>query len=90
MRLRIRALGLTLGTFVGVVFLLAVLYSSFIGQGITYNQIRPIFGLMVTRTVIGAFIALFWGFLYGFITGAVVAWLYNFFHKVLYKSTPAN
>ena len=34
----------------------------------------------------GAVIGLIWGFFYGFIAGVLIAWLYDLFCKIFYKS----
>ena len=90
MKLRSRALGLALGVVVGLAYFVAILISLFLGGGITFGHIQPLFGFWVSRSIPGAILGCVWGFVFGFISGALVAWLYNFFHRHLYKSAPAN
>ncbi len=90
MKLRIRAFGLALGIVVGLGFFVAILFSLWHGQGVTFSQIKPVLGLWVSRSIGGAIIGLVWGFVYGFIAGGLLAWLYNFFHKMLYRSAPTS
>jgi hypothetical protein len=90
MTLRIRALGLALGVIVGLGFFIAILFSLLFGTGVTFRQIHSVFGLWVDRSALGAFIGFAWGFIYGFIFGGLIAWLYNFFHRILYKPTTAK
>jgi hypothetical protein len=49
-----------------------------------------LFGFWVSRSFPGAILAFVWGFVFGFVGGALIAWLYNFFHRLVYKSAPGN
>ena len=85
MKLRIRAMGSAVGVVFGLAVFLATLYSLWFGGGTvigTLAHILPGF----QRSYGGAFLGLFEGIIWGFVGGALVAWFYNSFHKVLYKS----
>jgi phosphotransferase system glucose/maltose/N-acetylglucosamine-specific IIC component len=86
MRLRVRALGMSVGIVWGLFVLLATLWLIwFAGPGPVFQVLKTLYpGYDVTY--VGGLVGLFWGFVDGFIAGALVAWLYNKFHKALYKS----
>jgi hypothetical protein len=85
MKIRARALGLTIGSVSGVGIFILTLLSVLRGSlGATLGSLMiPFYGYTVSYG--GAFIGLIWGFVYGFICGAFIALLYNAFHKMLYK-----
>jgi hypothetical protein len=85
MKLRVRALGLTLGIALGVWIFVGTLWAVIDGRGQTLAYLRA-YCLGFTVSFGGAFLGLLWGIVYGFILGALVAWLYNTFCKALYKS----
>jgi len=85
MKLRARALGLTIGVLMGVGTFAATLISLQFGQGNTLRSLRGIF-LGYNISILGALLGLIWGFVDGFILGALIAVLYNAFDKRLYKS----
>jgi hypothetical protein len=90
MKLRARALGLALGIVVGLAFFVAIMSSLLFGSGATLRQFQYLLGLGASRSILGAIIGFVWGLVYGFIGGSLIAWLYNFFHRLLYKSAPGN
>ena len=85
MKLRVRALGLTLGVALGFIVFVATIWAHIEGRGRTIANLVGYFpGFTVSFG--GAILGLIWGIVYGFILGAIVAWLYNTFCKALYKS----
>jgi hypothetical protein len=85
MKLRVRAMGLTLGVALGLAAFVATEWAVFEGRGSTIGLLRGYFaGFSVTLG--GAFLGFIWGFVYGFILGALVAWLYNTFCRALYRA----
>ena len=86
MKLRIRAFGLAMGIFGAIVwFLLPVVSMVRGGSGIVIQNIALI-APGYDRTIVGAVFGIIWGFIEGAIAGVVIAWLYNRFHKMLYKT----
>lgn len=86
MKLRVRALGLAMGVLLGLVVSSATFISMAVGGR---AQTIGNFGIVMWGyrvSLLGAFVAFAWGLLYGFIGGAILALLYNAFHKMLYKS----
>jgi len=86
MKLRVRALGLAIGIVWGVGVFAATLLSLQIGKGETIGTLSVIL-IGYTVSVGGAFLGLLWGIIYGFVCGALIALLYNIFHKMVYKSS---
>ncbi|MGA9116394.1 MAG: bacteriophage holin [Bacteroidota bacterium] len=85
MKLRVRALGLSVGVLWGVVVFAATLWAAWEERGITLSTLEHYYpGYSVSAS--GALAGLFWGFVTGFLGGALVAWLYNRFHAALYKA----
>jgi hypothetical protein len=85
MKLRVRALGLAVGTVWGLGLFVATLIAVVRGAGHTLVLLKAYYyGYDVS--IGGAFCGLLWGFLDGFIIGALIAWCYNYLLKVLYKS----
>ena len=85
MKLRGRALGLAFGIIAGLACFSATLLSEWFGSGFTLSLLKVVMpGYSVSYA--GAFVGLLWGFVYGFVEGSLIAWLYNQFCKVLYKS----
>jgi hypothetical protein len=86
MKLRSRALGLALGVFGGsVLFLLSIASIVLGGKG----EVVGFFANVVPgyrNTFLGAAFGLVCGFIEGFVLGVIIAWLYNRFHKMLYKT----
>jgi hypothetical protein len=90
MSLRKRALGLSLGVVCGLAVFVMTILSTMRGEGQTLSKIGGyFFGYSITY--LGAFVGLAWGFVYGFVGGVLIAWLYDLFCNVLYKSeSPAK
>jgi hypothetical protein len=85
MNLRKRALGLTLGIVWGLVVFIATIIAMVLGRGDTLVLIKGYYpGFAISYA--GAAIGLFWGFVNGFVGGVIIAWLYDLFCKVLYKT----
>lgn len=79
MKLNVRALGLAGGIVWGlVIFLLTYWFLIFGLEGETLARLSNVY-LGYSVTWYGAFVGLIWGFVDGFIGGAVLAWLYNKF-----------
>jgi hypothetical protein len=87
MQLHKRAFGLAIGILSGLCFLLSTWWLLIIeAEGKTLSTISKFFyGYSFSWG--GAFLGLIWGFVYGFIAGFLIAWLYNIFDKMIYKST---
>jgi hypothetical protein len=88
MKLRVRALALAAGIVWGLYLFLGTLWLLWFRDGATIPMFVSLYPGYET-SVGGAFMGLLWGFVDGVICGGVVAWLYNQFHKVLYKSERA-
>ena len=85
MKLRVRAFGLAIGIIWGLIIFLATIGSILMGKGETMYKLTVfLYGYRITFG--GAIVGLIWGVVGGFILGAAVAWLYNMFHKAIYKS----
>ena len=79
MRLKVRALALAGGIAWGlVIFLLTYWFLIFGYEGETLARLSNVY-LGYSVTWYGAFVGLIWGFVDGFIGGALLAWLYNKF-----------
>jgi hypothetical protein len=90
MSLRKRALGLSLGVVWGLAVFVVTILSTIRGMGHSFVNINAYF-LGYQVSYLGAFIGLAWGFVYGFVGGVLIAWLYDLFCKLLYKSeSPAR
>ena len=81
MVLRVRALGLTLGTLWGLAVLLGTWWLLLWGATGETMQLLGNFYRGYYYSYDGALIGFVWGFVTGFIAGALIAWLYNFFSK---------
>jgi hypothetical protein len=89
MRLRVRALGLAVGIVWALGVLVATLWLIWTGQvegGLLINKLYPGYDV----TYLGALVGVVWGFVDGFVAGALIAWLYNQFHKAVYKADAAR
>ena len=77
MKLNIKAFGLTCGILWGLAVLLSTYWIIIIGSpGSTLALIQKFyFGYSVSW--LGGIVGLIWGFVDGFICGAIFAWLYN-------------
>lgn len=79
MKLNVRALGLAGGIVWGlVIFLLTYWFLIFGYEGENLARLSNVY-LGYSVTWYGAFVGLIWGFVDGFIGGALLAWLYNKF-----------
>ena len=89
MNLRKRALGLSLGVVWGLAVFVVTILATMRGMG---NTLKVLSGYYPGYTVsyLGALVGLVWGFIGGFIGGVLIAWFYDLFCKVLYKSEPAT
>ena len=89
MRLRVRALGLAVGTVWALCVLVAALCLIWFGQVPGVPLIKKLYpGYYITY--LGALVGAIWSFVNGFVAGALVAWLYNQFHKAIYKAEAAR
>jgi hypothetical protein len=81
MKLNIKALGLSTGIVWGIGIFLLTLWFLVMGyEGKTLLKLSKVY-LGYSVSYLGALVGLIWGFVDGFIGGAVVAWLYNKFSK---------
>ena len=79
MKLSIKALGLACGILWGLAIFLLTYWFLLRGfEGETLARLRNVY-LGYSVTWYGGFIGLVWGFIDGFIGGALLAWLYNRF-----------
>ncbi len=77
MKLSVKAFGLSCGIVWGLVILLATWWLLFYGTpGELISKLESIY-IGYTFTWFGGVIGMVWGFVSGFILGAVFAWLYN-------------
>lgn len=79
MRLNVRALGLAGGIVWGLAIFLTTYWFLVLGHGGTMLSKLSNVYLGYSVTWYGAFVGLVWGFVDGFIGGALLAWLYNKF-----------
>ena len=86
MELHKRALGLALGLVWGLIVLLATWW--FLIQGQPGEYVSKLHTLYIGYSVSwgGSIIGFIWGFVDGFIAGVLIAWFYEFFSKMLYKT----
>jgi hypothetical protein len=84
MKLRVRALGLSVGATAGLGIFIATILDVVRDKGTTLLSISSFF-FGYDITYVGAFIGFIWGCVYGFICGALIAWCYNMFQGILYK-----
>lgn len=85
MKLRASALGMAFDIALGLWIFVATIWAVIAERGYTVAFLGEYwFGNTVRYG--WAFPGLRWGIVYGFIFGALVAWLYNTFSKALYKS----
>ena len=85
MKLRKRALGMALGIVWGLSVFVVTIWAIAAGQGQTLSKLGGYY-LGYDVSLLGAFVGLVWGFVDGFIGGVLIAWLYDVFCKVFYKS----
>ena len=89
MKLRKRALGMALGIVWGLSVFVVTIWAVAAGQGQTLSKLGGYY-LGYDVSFVGAFVGLVWGFLDGFIGGVLIAWFYDVFCKVFYKSEVAS
>ncbi len=86
MEIRKRALGLSIGLLWGLAILLITWW--FIIMGIRGDMLMNLQALYYGYSVSwgGSFIGFIWGFVDGFVAGVLIAWFYDLFCKIFYKS----
>lgn len=85
MKLRIRALAIAGGIVWGLYVFLTTLWLIWFREGASIPLFVYLYPGYAT-TYLGACIGLGWGFVDGALCGASMAWLYNWFQQVFYKS----
>ncbi len=75
----VKAFGLACGVLTGAVMLIMTLIASFTGYGGAFLALMESIYPYYVISIPGAFIGLIYGFIDGFIGGAIFAWLYNKF-----------
>jgi hypothetical protein len=89
MEIRKRALGLAMGLLLGLAMMLGTWWLLFFdAPGGVISSAQGFF-IGYTYSFVGGLIGFFWGFVWGFIAGVLIAWLYNLFSKILYKTKPS-
>ncbi|MCZ6702132.1 MAG: bacteriophage holin [Ignavibacteria bacterium] len=86
MELRKRALGLSIGLVWGLAILLGTWW--FIIFEIKAEMLSKLGVVYLGYSVSwgGSFIGFIWGFVNGFVVGVLIAWFYDLFCKIFYKS----
>lgn len=77
-RISLCHLGFALGLVWGVGLLLLGLISYSNGYGAEFIKVMGSIYIGYAPTVAGSIVGLFWGFIDAFITGVVIAWIYNY------------
>ena len=86
MELRKRALGMAMGLLLGLAMMLGTWWLIiFDSPGAVISSAEGFF-YGYTYSWGGGLIGFFWGFVWGFIGGVLIAWFYDLFCKLLYKS----
>jgi hypothetical protein len=85
MKMRKRALGMSLGIVWGVFIFWVTLWAAARGHGHTLSLLKGYY-LGYSVSYVGAMAGLGWGFVHGFIGGVLIAFFYNFFSRVFYGS----
>lgn len=89
MNLRKRALGLSLGVVWGLTIFVWTILATMRGKGETLIMLNGYYrGFTVSYP--GSLVGLVWGFVHGFVVGLLIAWFYDLFSKMLYKSELAT
>lgn len=87
MELRKRALGMAFGLVWGLAIMLGTWWLLIFGyKGEIISRLSQ-FYIGYSYSWGGAVIGLIWGFVDGFIAGVLIAWFYDLFCKIFYKST---
>jgi len=89
MKLRKRALGLSLGVVWGLAVFVWTISATMRGMGKTLSMLGGYYPGF-TVSYLGSLVGLIWGFVHGFVGGILIAWFYDLFCKILYKSEPAT
>ena len=86
MELRKRALGMALGLVWGLAIMLGTWWLLIFGyKGELISKLSQ-FYIGYCYSWGGALIGFLWGFAWGFIAGVLIAWFYDLFCKIFYKS----
>ncbi len=86
MDLRKRALGMAMGLLLGLAMMLGTWWLLiFDSPGGVISSASGFF-LGYTYSWVGGLIGFLWGFVWGFIAGVLIAWFYDLFCKIFYKS----
>lgn len=78
-KLSVCNLGLAVGLVWGLAMFVTVYLSIWFGLGIPFVEIFSTIYIGYDFTPVGSLLGLFWGFLDGFIGGALIAFFYNLF-----------
>ena len=90
MELRKRALGLSLGLVWGLAILLGTWWLLIWGyKGELISKLSQ-FYIGYSYSWGGAAIGFIWGFVDGFLAGVLIAWFYDIFSKMIYKTKPST
>ncbi|MGE0200750.1 MAG: bacteriophage holin [Candidatus Melainabacteria bacterium] len=81
MNIQPKAAGLAFGAYWGVSTMMIAFTAAYWHYGTPWVDLFSGFYIGYAPTVAGALIGLLWGFADGFVFGALVAWLYNFFSQ---------
>ena len=85
MKLRKRALGLSLGFVLGITVLFGTWWLlAWDSTGTTISKLGKFF-VGYSFSWEGGIIGLLWGIVYGFVIGVLIGWFYYFFSKMIYK-----
>lgn len=86
MELRKRALGMAMGLLLGLAMMLGTWWLLIFGSPGGVISSASGFFLGYTYSWVGGLIGFLWGFVWGFIAGVLIAWFYDLFCKIFYKS----
>lgn len=81
MQLNVKALALASGIVIGALSFIAAEVAVFTGTGLDYVMLTGPLHPGFSPTPLGAVILAIWMFIYGFIGGAALAYIYNYFAK---------
>lgn len=81
MKLNVKALALASGIVIGVFSFIAAEIAVFTGIGLDYVALTGPLHPGFSPTPLGAVILAIWMFIYGFIGGGALAYIYNYFAK---------
>ncbi len=80
--LNILSLGLTLGVVLAIYVFFLGIVAWLLGWGTQLVELTSLLYIGYAPTFWGSIIGAVWGFIDGFIGGAIIAWLYNKFQKI--------